>query len=582
MNRNTKSATIIGIFLLFVFFFSIFLFVVLKIIVQDRHLPALFVTDKNRAIRGSIISSDGYQVAFSNKLYKVAVDTRSIDPAKKEIFIKLFSIYSGIEAKKIRKALRKKGYTVISYNIDTKTAYQLKILARKFYQMDFFVPFKVGNRVYKRGMEIVESGETRVYPYKDALTPVVGYVKKVDGRYTSIKGAKGIEKFYERSISPKQDGIIRGRRDIGNNIILNKEAFIKKRIDGYNVHLNVNMLLQKSLEHILDIHRLDQDADEIIAAVMESKTGKIIAIASTSRYDPKNIRQRDISSLNAKFVEYIFEPGSVMKPITFALLLEKKMVNPYEVINGHNGRFKIGRKTITDEHKFDWLSAENVIIYSSNIGIAQLAQRLTPVDFYKGLKNFGFGRPSGVDLPRDLPGTLIPVVKFRSQIYKATVAYGYGIRTTFMQLLKAYNVFNNEGIEVQPRIADFLSTAEGKKLYLNPPKKRRIISVATAATMKNILQKVVEKGTGTVAKIEGLIIGGKTGTAQIATRGGYGHNYNSSFFGFANDAKHRYTIGVTVIRPKTKHFASQTAVPVFRDIVIELINEGYLQPEASE
>jgi len=582
MDSNNKSTKIIGIFLLFFLFFSIFLFVVLKIIMEQRHLPSLFVTEKNRAIRGSIIAQDGYQVAFSNKLYKVAVDTRSIDPTKKELFIKLFSIYSGIEPKKVRKALRKRGYTVISYRIDTKTAYQLKILARKLNQMDFFVPFKIGKRVFKRGMEIVESGETRVYPYKDLLTPVVGYVRKVDGRYTRITGAKGIERYYEKQIAPKQDGIIRGRRDIGNNIILNKEAFIKARLDGYNIHLNVNTLLQKSLEHILDTHKSDQEAQEIIAAVMESKTGNIIAIASTSRYNPKKIRKRDLPSLNAKFVEYIYEPGSVMKPITFALLMEKGLVNPYEVINGHHGRFKIGRKVITDEHKFDWLSAENVIVYSSNVGIAQLAQRLQPVDFYKGLRNFGFGQPSGVDLPRDLPGTLIPVAKFRSEIYKATVAYGYGIRTTFMQLLKAYNVFNNEGIEVQPRIAAFLSTAKGKKIYLAPPKRRRVLSVATAATMKRILQKVVEKGTGTVAKIEGLDIGGKTGTAQIAEGGSYGHNYNSSFFGFANDATRRYTIGVTVIRPKAKHFASQTAVPVFRDIVIELINEGYLQPRSSE
>ena len=97
--------------------------------------------------------------------------------------------------------------------------------------------------------------------------------------------------------------------------------------------------------------------------------------------------------------------------------------------------------------------------------------------------------------------------------------------------------------------------------------------------MREILKKVVKKGTATLADIEGLEIGGKTGTAHIARGGRYVRAYNSSFFGFANDRKHRYTIGVTVIEPKEKYFASQTAVPIFRDIVMELINEGYLSLE---
>ena len=578
MNQQNKSNKIIGIFLFFAFFFSIFLFVALKIVIQDRKLPRLFITEKNRAIRGSIVSQDGFQIVYSNKLYKVAVNTRCIDPDKKELFIKLFSIYSGMPAAKVRKALRKNGYTVISYNIDTKRAYQLKILARKLYQMDFFVPYKVGNRAIKQGLTIQESGETRNYPYKDAFTPIIGYVHKIDGKYTKIAGIKGLEKYYERQIQPKQDGLIRGRRDIGNNIILNKEAMIKKRIDGYNLHLNIPMLLQKNVEHILDVHKKDLEARQIIAAVMDSKTGKIIAMAESNRYNPKHIRRRDYPWLKADFIEYPFEPGSVMKPITFSLLLEHNLVNPLEVVRTYNGRFKLGRKIIRDEHRAPWLSAENVIVYSSNIGMAQLAQRLEAMQFYQGLKTFGFGAKTGVDLPYEKVGSLLPPYKLKSEIYKATVGYGYGINVTFMQLLKAYDAFNNDGVEVQPRIVDFLSTTRGRRIALTPPKRKRVLSLRTAITMKNILEKVVQKGTGKVAQIDGLEIGGKTGTAQIAAAGGYSHRYISSFFGFANDKNHRYTIGVTVFEPTTRHFASQTAVPIFRDIVMELVNEGYLTP----
>ncbi|SMC08335.1 peptidoglycan D,D-transpeptidase FtsI family protein [Nitratiruptor tergarcus] len=581
MQIPTKFYKIIAIFSLFFLGILIFLGVVFKIIVEKRKLPRLYIEEKNRALRGSIISAEGYQVAYSNKLYKVAVNTRCIDPQKKELFVRLFSIYSKIPPHEVRQKLRqKRGYVVLSYTIDTKTAYQLKILSRKLNALDIFIPYKVGQRVIKQGLTILESGETRNFPYGDTLTPAIGYVSKYeDSGYTKIKGIKGLEKYYESKISPKQDGVIRGKRDIGNNIILNKEAFIKKRLDGYNLHLNVNMLLQKNIENILDTQKADLEAKEIIAAVMESNSGKILAIASSNRYDPKNIQKRDLPSLNPKFTEYPFEPGSVMKPMTFSLLLEHGLVSPLEVVRGYNGRMKLGRKYITDEHKFDWLSAENVIVHSSNIGIAQLAQRLSYLQFSQGLKMLGFGKPTGVDLPYEKGGKLLPPYKLKSEIYKATVGYGYGMTVTFMQLLSAYNLFNNDGYKVTPRIAAFITLENGKRIFLKKSKKRKILSSKTVATMHNILQKVVEKGTGTVAKIDGLEIGGKTGTAHISRGGRYQNAYITSFFGFANDAKHRYTIGVTVFEPKTKHFASQTAAPIFRNIVIELINEGYLIPK---
>ncbi|NPA03671.1 MAG: penicillin-binding protein 2 [Epsilonproteobacteria bacterium] len=579
MDISNRTLKIAITFVFFVFAILIFIGAVLKIIVEDRKLPNLWASDKNRAIRGSIISKDGYQIVYSNKLYKVAVNTRCIDPKKRDLFVRLFSIYSGMPEGEVRRKLEKKGYVVLSYNLDTKTAYQLKILARKLYQMDMFVPYKVGKKVIKQGLSILESGETRIYPYQDILTPVIGYVQKYEEEYyTRIRGVKGIERYYENDIKPKQDGLIQGKRDIGNNIILNKEATIKKRIDGFNVHLNVDMLLQKSLENILDAHKADLDAKEIIAAVMDSRSGKILAIATSNRYNPKKIRRKDYEALNAKFVEYEFEPGSVMKPITFAILLEHNLVKPLEVLKGYQGRYKIGNKVITDEHKFNWISAENVIVYSSNIGIAQLAQRIPYGVFYEDLLKLGFGKKTGVDLPFEKRGSIQPVYRFKNEVYKATIGYGYGIRVTFMQLLNAYNLFNDDGIKKAPRIASFLSSTN-KRISLPAFKEEKVLSMDTVVTMKRILKKVVTRGTGKLTKIDGIEIGGKTGTARIAQNGRYTKRYNSSFFGFANDEKHRYTIGVTVIEPKTRYYASKSAVPVFRDIVLEMIGEGYLTPK---
>ncbi len=584
MNTQNKLYKIATLFFLLLLGFLIFLLAVFKIVIDDRKLPALKISEKNRAIRGAIVTNDGFNVASSKKLYKISVNTRCIDPNKKELFVKLFSIYSGMEEKKIKKIIgRKRGNVVLSYAMNPKRANLLRELAKKLYLMDVFIEYESNGKVYKQGLSVKESGESRLYPYKDILTPIVGYVRKYeDEGYTRIAGVKGIEKYYEEKLKPIQDGLIEGYRDIGNNIILNRESKIKKRVDGFNVHLNIPILLQKNIENILDRYKKKLRAKEIIAAVMESRSGKIIALASSNRFDPKNIRKRDYESLNASVIEYSFEPGSVMKPITFALLLENSLVSPYDIVRTYNGRFKLGKKIITDEHKEEWMSAENVIVYSSNIGIAQLAQKLSHIQFFQGLKKFGFSRKTEIDLPYEHTGYIPPLSKFKSEVYKATIGYGYGMKATFMQLLKAYNVFNNNGKEVVPRIAGYLSLQDGKQFNLPRRNATKIISVDTAARMNKILVKVVEKGTGVAAKVEGITVGGKTGTAHIVKKGKYAKSYNSSFFGFANDKKNRFTLGVTVIEPKKVYFASQTAVPVFKEIVDVLIDQGYLLPVINE
>lgn len=242
----------------------------------------------------------------------------------------------------------------------------------------------------------------------------------------------------------------------------------------------------------------------------------------------------------------------------------------------------MGKKTITDTHKADKLSAEDIIVYSSNVGIAQIAQKLDAVEFYQGLKDFGFSLPSGVDLPFENSGVIPALNKFNSPIYKATVGYGYGMNATFMQVLKAYNVFNNNGRIIAPILVKKLVSPSGQDVFPQRDPGPQIIPVAVAKRMQNILIKVVQQGTGTGANIAGLEIGGKTGTAHIAEDGQYVRIYNSSFFGFANDKKNKYTIGVLVREAKKKYayFAAQSAVPVFKEVIEKLVENGYLTPTA--
>ncbi len=570
------------LFIIIIIAFLIFLGVLVGNILSDKATPSLYVERSSKAIRGSIITSDGFHVAKSQKLYKAVVNTRYIDPNKKELFIALFSIYSNISEKAIKKKLSKKsGVVVLSYNIPQKEAKYLQHLSYELRRYKVFRSIKNPRTGISmvQGLSIIESGEKREYPYKTALTPVIGYPHKVEKNgYTLSKGVKGVEKRFDAELEPRNDGRIAGQRDVNGYILLNKESFVKEPINGLDIRLTINLGLQIRLEHILDKAKKDLDAKEVYLAVMESDTGKVLALASSNRYLPKHIRRKDYDSLNTSAIEFSFEPGSVIKPFTFSLLLEKKLVNPYEIVNGHNGRFKIGRKMITDEHRFKWLSAEDVIVYSSNVGIAQLAQRLSGSDFYNGLLRFGLTRKSTRDLIYEKKGSIPSALKLEHKIYKATASYGYGMRVNLMQLLRAYSAFNNQGKIVNPYLVESLIDENKEIIPIEYEESERAISSVTANRMQRILIKTVLKGTGKKAITEGLVIGGKTGTAHLVEKGRYVNKYNTSFLGFANDNTHKYSIGVVVRQPKKNHFAAQTAVPVFKETVDTLIEEGYLKP----
>jgi cell division protein FtsI (penicillin-binding protein 3) len=599
MNKKQKNTVIhqrkykiTGLFLILTIAMLIFLSSVLKTISSDRRIPSHNSTIHDRSFRGSIISADNYTLSNSQKTYQAVIRGTSIVPEKKEVFIKLFSIYSGMSVKDVRKRFKDrrgkeiKGNIILSKTIDARHAMQLKSLAYKLRKLDVFRSIKTRSGIeVLYGLDIIENGESRRFPLKDVLSPILGYVgKKSDGRYTRPSGKKGLERNYDKHITSKKDGYFKGKRDVNSRVIHDKNSIKKQRVDGLDLHLNIPLATQRRVEFMIDAMKANIDADEIIVGVMESKTGKVLSLASTERYDPSHITQKDIPALNPKFSEYPYEAGSVLKPLTLALALDHKVVTPNTWFNTYNGRMKIGaRRTITDDEKFDSLTTTDIIVHSSNVGISQISWKLTGTEFREGLVKFGIAKPSGIDLSRDLPGQLKPLRLLNHQMHRANSSYGYGMLVTFAQLFKAYSAFNNDGIAVTPRIVDYLQDAKGRQYKLEPKVGDiQPIGKKAANQIHDILVEVVERGTGVKAQYPGLEIGGKTGTAHIAKNGRYVREYHSSFYGFANDKfGNKYSIGVLVIRAKKryKYFASQSAVPTFKNIVRILVEQGKLKPD---
>jgi cell division protein FtsI (penicillin-binding protein 3) len=571
--KNTKIPFIyILFFVLVMVLFGAFLYFSLS---KPKNYFNPKIAKIESAIRGNIKTSS-FILAKSEKIYSVYINPIYIVSSKRKMFIDLFSIYADVNKKELLKKLKSHKKRVLLAKVDLKTKQQLVYLRKILDYYRVFATVSGVRRAYDiESVMYISKGKyealfKRIYPYKDTFEPFLGRYLKSEAR-----GDNGLEEYYDNILRPQKNGLIKGYRDVSGNIIYDKNSVVVYPVNGNDIKLNINLILQKRIEKLLDEAKSLYNAKEVMAAVMDSKSGKILAIATSNRYDPHHIRKKDIPNMKISAIRYLFEPGSVMKPITFAILLEHNKVNPFEILNGYNGKWKPEwRKTpIRDDEPFEWISAENVLVYSSNIGISQLALRLTPQEFYYGLKKFGFSKYSGIDLPYELKGVIRSLRELQYPIYKSTTSYGYGIMVNFVQLLRAYNIFNNNGIAVTPKIADVETTS------------KRVLSAKNAQEMLRILRKIVLKGTAKNAYIEGIFTAGKTGTAHVSIKNKYRKIYNSSFFGFANDNTHKYTIGVTFLdikAPFPNYFASQSAVPLFKKIVIIMQDEKLLGDKNGE
>lgn len=301
---------------------------------DNRNLPSLMTIKKDLAVRGNIFSSDNFKIGTSRKIYSASIDTRYLDKDKKELFITLFSIYSNIDKKKLRKKISKKnGHTILSRTIDQKTAKELKSLAFKLRRLDVFKSVKINGRTSLHGLSIYETGEERLYPYKDTLTPVVGFIRELNSKSGKqrVNGINGIERQFNTQLNNLQDGVLKGEKDILSYIIFNKDSKIIKRKDGDDLKITIPLKLQKNIELMLDRYKEKFQAKEILVSIMDSTTGEILSLATSNRYDPANIKQDEIENLKINAIEYNFEPGSVIKPLAISLAMDQNKIKKNEL-----------------------------------------------------------------------------------------------------------------------------------------------------------------------------------------------------------------------------------------------------------
>ncbi len=424
-------------------------------------------------------------------------------------------------------------------------------------------PDNTSNRLLKysgkRGF-IVREVPGRNYSFADAASQIVGCTD-VDN-----KGLTGIELSLDKVLKGK-DGYA----------IMNKDARGRLRpladmpkvdpVHGNSVQLTIDVVLQRIVEFELKQGVENSAAESGTIVAVNPATGEILAMASYPNFDPNDLTTLDNNRLRNRSITDIYEPGSTFKMITAAAGIEEGLIHPEDMVDGMNGAMAFKDFTIIDDHPIGKVSFKEAFAKSSNIVLSTLAYNIPVTKFYKYIRDFGFGISTGIEIPGEISGKLKSIEQFDASA-RRFAGYGYGIAVTPLQLAMAYAAIANDGVLHKAYIVKNIFNTEGQAIVENKPQKiRNIVSELTAQKVKDLLVNVVDNGTGINAKIPGIKIAGKTGTAQQLVNGSYKEKkYTASFAGFFPADNPKLAMVVILDKPQNNYYGGSVAAPIFRNI----------------
>ncbi len=401
----------------------------------------------------------------------------------------------------------------------------------------------------------------RFYPNVETAAHVVGFT----GR--DPNGLEGIELRYDSTILGNTGYMITERDALGRNIAV-KNTVIKDSSPGNNIVLTLDKTIQFIAEKELAKAVTESNAKGGMALVMESDTGKVLAMANYPTFNPNAYSRYSLAQLRNRVVADSFEPGSTFKVFTIAAALDSGAIKSTDIYNCENGAYRIANRTIHDDHPHSRLNISDIIKYSSNIGSAKIGFKMGEEKLSSYLRNFGFGTRTGIDLPGESPGNL---KRNGYKIDLATTTFGQGVSLSAIQLVSAVSAIANGGMLMKPYLVERILDDSGKEVqHFEPQAIRRVISPETSKKVSTMMETVTgEGGTGTNAAVDGFRVAGKTGTAQKVdpvTRTYSPTKRIGSFVGFVPADKPKLTIAVIIDEPQGIKYGGVVAAPAFKVI----------------
>jgi len=424
------------------------------------------------------------------------------------------------------------------------------------------------------------SGENfRYYPAGELAAQVVGFV---GSNGDEQRGMYGLEAYFEKELHGESGSLAQESDSRGRWIPISDRS-LQETKDGPDLILTINHTVQFEVEKILKEAVDGFKADSGTIIVMDPKTGKILAMANQPSFNPNDFSStEDISRFSNPAVSLPYESGSVFKAFTEAIGIDSGKINPDTTYTDTGVVKEAGYSIHNSDMKANGVQTMTEVLEKSlNTGVIYIEKLVGNKTFADYIQRFGFGEKSNINLPGEVPGNTKNLSNPKTTINFFTAAFGQGISITPMQLISGYATFANKGVLMKPQIVDKLRYSDGHEEEIKPEEVRQVISESSAQQVSQMLRSVVTDGHGKRADVPGYLVGGKTGTAQVAKSNdkGYEEGMNiGSFAGYAPINDPQFVVLVKMVDPKTVQWAESSAAPTFGQVMKFLLEYYKVQP----
>lgn len=574
-NKQTKILININrltLFLMFLFVVTIGRYFILQVIQHDEMEEKIMNIARDNVVRqsprGKILDRNGRELAISRiaKLLVIRPDKVGSEEDIQVLSAELSPIIN-IPAETIANRIREGGaYYAVKHGLESDEEAAINQLKKD------------------KGYECLwmDDEVKRYYPNDMLAANIIGFIGMED------KGLEGLEYSMDSIVKGdvQEEDVLTDMR--GRTIFDSIFSLSQKRYKGDNcktVTLTIDATMQFIVEQVLDKAMIENKPQNVTAIVMDPKTGEILAMASRPSYNPNKFGDYSMEAIKNRAVSDIYEPGSTFKSVVAGAALEEGVVTPNQTF------YDPGRINVSDKHIQNWngesfgtVTFTDIVKNSINTCFAMVGQILTGEKLNEYAKKFGFGEPTGVELPGEASGMLFESDKMVDSDI-ATMSIGQSIAVTPIQLCTAMSAIANDGVLLKPHIVKNITNADGSIYKENGREEvRRVLSSATDKTLMGLLEQVVATGGGQKAQVKGYRVAGKTGTAQKINKDTAGYmegRYIASFCGFAPVEDPQLVVLVIIDDPTAGSFyGGQIAAPVAGEIFAQLLRYKHIEPSS--